>query len=252
MDLELAGKRALVTGGSRGIGKQIARELALEGAQVAIVARDPARLAAAAAEIGSEAGSSVFTATVETTDGDSIRHMTDAVAGALGGIDILVNGAARAGGQGGPPPRFDGVTSELFFEEMNTKVLGYLRCAQAAAPYMIERGWGRIINLSGLAARQSGSVLGSVRNVAVVAMAKNLADELGPHGINVTVVHPGTTRTEATSEEAASRPASNIVGRLIDAREVAYVVAFLASPKSVAITGDTVVAGGGVPRVIYY
>ena len=144
------------------------------------------------------------------------------------------------------------MTSELFFEEMNTKVLGYLRCAQAAAPYMIERGWGRIINLSGLAARQSGSVLGSVRNVAVVAMTKNLADELGPHGINVTVVHPGATRTEATSEEAAVRPTANLVGRLIDAREVAYVVAFLASPKSVAITGDTIVAGGGVPRVIYY
>jgi len=252
MDLELTGKRALVTGGSRGIGKQIARQLALEGADVAIVARDPARLEATAAEIGAEAGRKVVTATVDTSDGDSIRQMADLVAGALGGIDILVNGAARPGGQGGPAPRYDGVTSELFFEEMNTKVLGYLRCAQAAAPYMIEQGWGRIINLSGLAARQAGSVVGSVRNVAVVAMTKNLADELGPHGINVTVVHPGTTRTEATSEEAAARPATNLVGRLIDAREVAYVVAFLASPKSVAITGDTIVAGGGVPRAIYY
>ena len=73
---------------------------------------------------------------------------------------------------------------------------------------MIRQGWGRIINISGLAARQSGSVVGSIRNVSVAALSKNLADELGPHGINVTVVHPGLTRTERTAdivEELASR-----------------------------------------------
>jgi NAD(P)-dependent dehydrogenase (short-subunit alcohol dehydrogenase family) len=117
---------------------------------------------------------------------------------------------------------------------------------------MIASGWGRIINVSGLAARQTGSVIGSVRNVSVAAMSKNLADELAPHGINVVTVHPGITRTEATSEEAAQRPAANLAGRMIDAREVAYVVTFLASPKSVAIDGDAIAAGGGVPGVIYY
>jgi NAD(P)-dependent dehydrogenase (short-subunit alcohol dehydrogenase family) len=251
MDLELTGKRALVTGGSRGIGKAIARELAREGADIAIAARDQARIDATVAELAGESGRRVVGVSVDTRDGESVAAMVQACAGALGGIDILVNAAAQPGGQQ-PAPRWDGVTGEALFEEIRVKVLGYLRVAQAAAPYMIASGWGRIINVSGLAARQSGSVIGSVRNVAVSAMSKNLADELAPHGINVVTVHPGTTRTEATSEEAARRPARNLVGRMIDAREVAYVVTFLASPKSVAIDGDTIAAGGGVPGVIYY
>jgi NAD(P)-dependent dehydrogenase (short-subunit alcohol dehydrogenase family) len=251
MDLELTGKRALVTGGSRGIGKAIARELALEGADVAIAARDQARIDATVAELAGESGRRIIGTSADTGDGESIAAMVKASADALGGIDILVNAAARPGGQQ-PAPRWDGVTGESLFEEIRVKVLGYLRVAQAAAPYMIASHWGRIINVSGLAARQSGSVIGSVRNVAVSAMSKNLADELAPHGVNVVTVHPGVTRTEATSAEAARRPAGNLVGRMIDAREVAYVVTFLASPKSVAIDGDTIAVGGGIPRAIYY
>jgi NAD(P)-dependent dehydrogenase (short-subunit alcohol dehydrogenase family) len=251
MDLELTGKRALVTGGSRGIGKAIARELALEGADVAIAARDQARIDATVAELAGESGRRIIGTSADTGDGESIAAMVRASADALGGIDILVNAAARPGGQQ-PAPRWDGVTGESLFEEIRVKVLGYLRVAQAAAPYMIASHWGRIINVSGLAARQSGSVIGSVRNVAVSAMSKNLADELAPHGVNVVTVHPGVTRTEATSAEAARRPAGNLVGRMIDAREVAYVVTFLASPKSVAIDGDTIAVGGGIPRAIYY
>ena len=133
---------------------------------------------------------------------------------------------------------------------MNVKVMGYLRCAREVAPYMREQGWGRIINISGLAARGSGSTIGSMRNVAVAAMTKNLADELGPDGINVTVVHPGATRTKRTPSDAADPV--NSVRRLIDAREIAYVVTFLASPKSIAITGDAIAAGGGVGRAIHY
>jgi NAD(P)-dependent dehydrogenase (short-subunit alcohol dehydrogenase family) len=106
-----------------------------------------------------------------------------------------------------------------------------------------------------------------MRNVAVVALTKNLADELGPHGINVTVVHPGITRTEATprvvaalaerlgvSTEAAERRMAqgNLLGRLVEAREVADVITFLASPRSVAINGDVIAVGGGATRAIYY
>jgi NAD(P)-dependent dehydrogenase (short-subunit alcohol dehydrogenase family) len=251
MDLELTGKRALVTGGSRGIGKAIARQLALEGAAVAIAARDKARIEATVAELSAESGRAVFGTPFDAADGKSITQMVKASADALGGIDILVNGAARPGGQV-PALRWDAVTEESLFEELQVKLLGYLRAAQAVVPYMIAGHWGRIINLSGLAARQAGSVIGSVRNVSVAAMSKNLADELAPHGINVVTVHPGLTRTEATTPEVEARPPSNLVGRLIDSTEVAYVVAFLASPKSVAIDGDTIAAGGGVPRVIYY
>jgi NAD(P)-dependent dehydrogenase (short-subunit alcohol dehydrogenase family) len=145
--------------------------------------------------------------------------------------------------------------------------MGYIRVAREVVPYMKERGWGRIVNISGLAARQTGNTVGSLRNVAVAAMAKNLADELGPAGINVTVVHPGLTRTERTAallqlqsraqgvseEELLARMAgANSIRHLVDASEVAHVVAFLASPKSIAINGDAIAAGGGAPRSIHY
>ena len=251
MDLELEGKRAIVTGGSRGIGKQIARALGLEGVDVAIAARDPERLAACAEELAAETGRRVLPYTVDTGDDASVRDMVGRAAADLGGVDILINGAAMPGGFT-PPPKLEGITVEALWDDVNVKVMGYIRCAQAVAPHMIAQGWGRIINLSGMAARQSGTTIGSMRNVAVVAMTKNLADELGEHGINVTVVHPGATRTERTTPEAEERLAGNTVKRVIDAADVANVVAFLCSPKAVAITGDVIAAGGGVGRAIHY
>jgi NAD(P)-dependent dehydrogenase (short-subunit alcohol dehydrogenase family) len=164
-------------------------------------------------------------------------------------------------------PSLEEITNELFWDDMNVKVMGYLRCSREVAPLMKERGWGRIINISGMAARSSGSTIGSMRNVAVSAMTKNLADELGPHGINVTVVHPGLTRTEATAgvvqaraeaegvspvEIEAGMAQRNTVRRFIDATEIAYVVAFLASPKAGSITGDAIAAAGGAGPGIHY
>ena len=266
MDLELKGKTAVVTGGSRGIGKAIARELALEGVDLAISARDQAALEASAAELASETGRRIIPIRADTRSDEDVRAMVKQAASELGHLDILVNNAARPGGQGAVPKLAD-ITQELLWEDVDTKVMGYLRCAREAAPYMIERGWGRIINISGMAARQTGSTIGSIRNVAVTAMTKNMADELGPQGINVTVVHPGLTRTEATagvvaeraraqgvSEEEAERGMAqgNSVRRIVDAREIAYIVTFLASPKAGAITGDTIAAGGGVGAAIHY
>ena len=159
------------------------------------------------------------------------------------------------------------ITSAFFQREMDIKVMGYIRCAREVAPHMRTQGWGRIINISGLAARQTGNTVGSMRNVAVAAMTKNLADELGPAGINVTVVHPGLTRTERTAslvqaqaktqgvtEQAIEQRMAdmNSIRHLLDASEVAQVVAFLASPKSIAINGETIAAGGGALRSIHY
>jgi len=266
MDLELTGKTAIVTGGSRGIGKAIARQLALEGVDVALVARNPETLDATARELKAETGRRVVTVVADTGADDSVRGMVARAAEGLGRIDILVNCAAKPGGQSAPPKLAE-VTDEVFWSDVNVKVMGYLRCAREVAPYMIRQGWGRIISISGLAARSTGSIVGSMRNTAVVAMTKNLADELGPLGINVTVVHPGTTRTEKTADVVANRAhelgitpeeverrmgQNNAIRRIIDAREIAYVVTFLASPKSVAINGDVIAAGGGVGNGIYY
>ncbi|MDA8148393.1 MAG: SDR family oxidoreductase [Actinomycetota bacterium] len=266
MDLHLTGRRAIVTGASRGIGLAIASALATEGADVVIAARSRTDLERAAAELTSRSGRRVLPVPVDTADDGSVRAMVAAANDALGGVDILVNAAARPGGHSRPPGLAE-VTDELFYEDVNVKVMGYLRCAREVAPGMVDQGWGRIISVSGLAARQTGSLVGSMRNVAVAAMTKNLADELGPHGVNVTVVHPGVTRTEKTAGVLATRAAelgvaaadveskwarAVSIGRLVEASEVAAVVAFLASPVSVAITGDAIAVGGGVKGPIHY
>jgi NAD(P)-dependent dehydrogenase (short-subunit alcohol dehydrogenase family) len=266
VDLQLTGKRAVVTGGASGIGRATATLLAAEGAHVVIASRSAERLRQAAEEIGAASGRVVHPVVVDTSDEDSVRALAVRAAELVGPIEILINCAAVAAIQP-PVGGFGTVTSELFWDDVNVKVLGYLRCAQALAPGMIAAGWGRIINVSGLAARSAGSVIGSIRNVSVAALTKNLADELGRHGVNVTVVHPGLTRTEATPGVVAAtasregvEPAiverrlagANTIGRMITAEEVAAVIVFLASPRSVAINGDAVACGGGAPRAIHY
>jgi NAD(P)-dependent dehydrogenase (short-subunit alcohol dehydrogenase family) len=194
------------------------------------------------------------------------RAVAEAVAQLGGGIDILVNAAAEPGGYAAPPKLAD-IEAAHLQREIDIKVMGYLRCARAVALYMQAQRWGRIVNVSGLAARQTGNTVGSIRNVAVVAMTKNLADELGPSGINVTVVHPGATRTERTAERVQARATAlgiseeaveqqmadaNSIRHLVTAAEVAHLVVFLCSPKSVAINGDAIAAGGGAPGSIHY
>jgi NAD(P)-dependent dehydrogenase (short-subunit alcohol dehydrogenase family) len=264
MDLGLAGKRAVVTGASRGIGFAIASALAGEGVDVVLAARDSAALKEAAARIDGP-GRAVPVVT-DTNDDVSVRALFERAAEEFGGVDILVNAAAQPS-QPGFGGKLAAVTDDALRGELETKVLGYLRCARAAAPYMTAQGWGRIISVSGLAARQTGSIIGSIRNVAVAAMTKNLADELGPSGVNVTVVHPGMTVTERTpvltaaiserqgvseDEVARSFAAATSIGRVVTAAEIADVVTFLASPLSVAITGDAIGVGGGAKGAIHY
>ncbi len=261
MDLQLAGARAIVTGGSRGIGLAVARGLRAEGARVAIVARHEERLRAAAAELGPE----VLAVPADTTDDAAVRAMVEEVVGAWGGVDVLVNAAAQPAG--GPVPALADLTDAEVQADFDTKVLGYLRCARAVAPHMTAQGRGRIVNISGLNARRTGSIAGGIRNVAVAALTANLADELGPSGVGVTVVHPGLVETERTPRLVADRAAASgrteeqvradlaagsSLRRLVTAEEVANVVVFLCSPLAVAVTGDAVGVGGGNRGAVHY
>jgi NAD(P)-dependent dehydrogenase (short-subunit alcohol dehydrogenase family) len=265
MDLELRDKVAIVTGGSRGIGKAIARELAREGASVAVVARTLSTLQAAADEIAEDTGARVIAVPADTADAEAVARMVEATVAQLGGVHILVNSGSAVGTS--VAYKLPDVTQDAFWGEMNVKVLGYLRCMQQVAPHMISNGWGRIINISGMAAREPLSLIGSARNVAVVALSKNAADELGPHGINVTVVHPGATLTEHYAETLGAMAAArgitaeqmmeqryraNLLHMPIEPKHIAPVVAFLASPKSVAINGDVIGVAGGKSGPIFY
>ena len=281
MDLELSGKKALITGGSRGIGKAIALELAKEGVDIAIAARDLEALGDAARDIASAMGQDRVNSTAfgpgfrarrynlsgidrklvavraDTTSDDDVQTLVDIAAEELGGIDILVNNAAAPGGLVGGGLAH--ANADDLLTDIDTKVIGYLRCAKAAAPYMQRSGWGRIIIIGGLAARNAGTYSG-LRNLSLVHMAKTMSSELGQFGVTVNVIHPGTTITErsapmyeeqaqqrgVTRAEVEAQVASGIaVGRIIEASEVAYVAAFVASPKAGSITGEAIATGGG-------
>jgi len=262
MDLQLTGTRAVVTGGSRGIGVAVARGLVAEGARVALVARTEEPLRQAAAALGGD----VLVAPADTTDDAAVRAMVARVVDAWGGVDVLVNAAAQPAG-GSAPPTLADLTDAAVDADFDTKVMGYLRCARAVAPHMTAQGWGRIVNISGLNARRTGSIAGSIRNVAVAALTANLADELGPSGVGVTVVHPGLVETERTPRLVADRAAASgrteeqvradlaagsSLRRLVTAEEVANVVVFLCSPLAVAVTGDAVGVGGGNRGAVHY
>src|SRR5436190_22397161 len=272
MDLGLQGKRAIVTGGSLGIGKAIARELAREGADVAIVARTKDQLEAAAKELAAETKRRVIPLACDVRSRAQVDAMVAQAATQLGGLHILVNSGSAPGGSATATGPIETVVDEDLLEDFNVKYVGALRCTRAAIPHMKEQRWGRIINISGTNARTAGNLSGGARNTSLVHMTKTLAVQLGRFGITVNCIHPGTTRTErtprllaarakelgVTPEEAERRdfaedsPRGNAICRMVDAAEIAYVTAFLASDKAWAVTGELVVATGGAGRSVYY
>jgi NAD(P)-dependent dehydrogenase (short-subunit alcohol dehydrogenase family) len=272
MDLGLKGKGAIVTGGSQGIGKAIARELAREGVNVAIVARKKAPLEAAARELSAETGARVIALTADVTDKTQVEAMVERAAAELGGLHILVNSGSSPGGSATAIGPIETVVDEDLLLDFNTKFVGALRCARAVIPHLKKNGWGRIINISGANARNAGNLSGGARNASLVHMTKTLAVQLGRAGITVNCIHPGVTRTERTPKLLAARaaelgatpeeaeeanyapdsPRGNAICRMVDASEVAYVAAFLASDKSWAVSGELVVATGGAGRAVYY
>ncbi|WP_342599442.1 SDR family oxidoreductase [Psychrobacillus sp. FSL H8-0483] len=257
MDLKLSGKKALIVGGSRGIGKAIARQLALEGVDCTICSRNESSLKKAAEELAQETKRNIYPIVADTSDPDSILNLVETSAAAMGSIDILINSGARVGG--GEPEDFNDIKDELILKDFEEKYMGYFRCMRAVAPYMIKNNWGRIINISGLAARIGGNYFSSgPRNASVVHLTKSASLELGKHGINVNAIYPGIVDTETnrerfTTEEALSKAAAmSPLNRLITAEEIAYVVTFLTSPLSASITGDVISVTGGIGNTVYY
>jgi NAD(P)-dependent dehydrogenase (short-subunit alcohol dehydrogenase family) len=266
MDLQLQGKKAIVTGGSRGMGKAIARQLAREGCDVAIGARTEAPLREAAAEIARETGRKSVSLIVDTLSAESIKGFVRQAAEALGGVHILANCAARVGGT--IPDNMDAISDEQIVKDFEEKFLGYYRCAREAAPYMKQAGWGRIVNLSGGAGRTPGTAISTpARNISCVALTKSLANTLGPFGINVNAIYPSTTITEAVlarHREQANRQGKtleayleelrqrSLIRHLVTAEDVAQVVVFLCSPLAIGVTGEAISVSGGANADMHY
>ncbi|WP_050626143.1 SDR family NAD(P)-dependent oxidoreductase [Bradyrhizobium viridifuturi] len=245
MTQSLQGKRALVTGGSRGIGAAIARRLAAEGADVAITyERSADRAEAVGAEIRKQ-GRRALALRADSADASAVRGAVNAAAREFGGLDILVNNAGIFRG-GGP---IDAVTLEDIDATLAVNVRAVVVASQAAVTHMGEGG--RIINIgSNLASRvpDAGMSLYSMSKSALIAWTQGLARDLGGRGITVNIVHPGSTNTDmnpADGEQAEAQRARMAIKRYGKADDVAALVAFVAGPEAGSINGAGLTVDGG-------
>jgi 3-oxoacyl-[acyl-carrier protein] reductase len=262
VDLHLHGKRALVTGASLGIGRAIAEELAREGCDVVLVARDADRLRQAADEIGTATNRKIVAAPGDGSRADSIAEVVGAARAALGGIDILVNNAGST-----PEDGIDHVDFEKWQYSVSLKLFGYARFAQGVLPDMRARKWGRIVNIIGRSGHQPRPVYlaGGSINAGLLNLTKALAEECAKDNILVTGVNPGPVDTPrwrtlrevavrvrkiSAAEFDARAAASTALGRLGRSEEVAGIVAFLCSDRASYITGEIVNVDGGGTRCI--
>ncbi len=252
MELDLGGKVALVTGGSRGLGRHCALSLAREGADVAICGRTPQTLEAAAAELAA-LGARVATVVGDVGERSDIGRIHAAATAALGPVDILVNNV------GGTRSREDisGTGLDDFAGTFDLNLFGGYELTRLALPHMRERGWGRIINIASIWGREyGGNISYMAAKAALIAATKHAAVSLGRHGILVnsiapgSISHPGGTweRFQRDSPPEAVRDFidRNLpLGRFGWPEPVGDLVAFLASDRAGMITGACIPVDGG-------
>jgi NAD(P)-dependent dehydrogenase (short-subunit alcohol dehydrogenase family) len=248
--LSFAGRCAVVTGAGRGFGEQIAVDLAALGAAVGIldVDGDAADECAARLEAG---GARALGVACDISDAAQVRSAFAEVAGGIGEVDVLVNNAGIA-----TFTPFLETTEEEFDRIFAVNYTGTFNCCREVVPGMVERGYGRIVNISSVAGKRGGGFLGRVTysstKAGVIGFTKALARELAPHGVTVNAVAPGAMDTEMTKvlrddEELLARVLAAIpMGRRGGIQDVADAVCFLASDLAGYLTGETIDIDGGV------
>ncbi len=261
MDLGLAGRAAVVTGASQGIGLAVARALAAEGTSLVICARGTEKLEKAAAELR-ETGAETVAVTADVTAADTPSRLKETSLERFGRLDILVNNA----GKGAPTP-LARQSAELWRQSFELNLFSAVRLSLACAPHMQEAGWGRIVNIGSRVGREPDPYFAhyAAAKAALMNFTKSLSDAFAAHGVTATCVIPGLIRSEAVTQ-AAERSAAAVnttapevmaemlrrrpipAGRLGEPQDVAGLVAYLCSEAAGWTTGASFTVDGGISR----
>jgi 3-oxoacyl-[acyl-carrier protein] reductase len=269
MNLGLSGRSCVVTGAGRGIGRETARLLCAEGANVLLVARSEERLAAAvedATAAGAESGGQVAHLALDVTFADAGERMLAAATECFGALDVLVNNAGSAKWRD-----LDDVPDEDWRAQYELNVMAPLRAMRAAAPPMAERGWGRVVNVCSTAGKRPSAAMPdySVAKAAELSLSRLFADRYAKRGVLVNAICPGpveaemwmepgglldqskemsgaASREEALAEAGSKRP----IGRLAEVGEIAAAIVFLCSERASYVSGAAWSVDGGTVQVI--
>jgi 3-oxoacyl-[acyl-carrier protein] reductase len=269
MDLGLKGRACVVTGASRGIGRETARLLCAEGASVLLVGRNEERLEAARTEAGSggaEVGGRAETLMLDVTAENAGERMLAVAGERFGGLDVLVNNAGAAQWRD-----LDDAPDEDWRAQYELSVMAPLRAMRAAAPAMAERGWGRVVNVCSTAGKRPSAAMPeySVAKAAELSLSRLFADRYAKQGVLVNAICPGPveaelwmepgglldqsramsgadSRVEALAQAGSKRP----IGRLAEVGEIAAAIVFLCSDRASYVSGAAWSVDGGTVQVI--
>lgn len=262
MDLQLAGKVALVTGGSKGIGRAVAAQLASEGADVVVTARHLEPLERAAQDIASRTGRQVVPMAGDMSVTADVNRCVEATLERFGRIDILVTCAGSS-----PGGLLEELTEEQWYASLSLKFMGYVRSVRAVIPHMRERGEGSIVLVVGNDGLKPSywEMTAGVANAADINFASSVAEQYGRHGVRINTVNPGPVNTERwdSLEKAFARDkkvdqgrahtlavSSIPFGRICEPEEVASLVTFLASPRASFINGAHIPIDGAQRKAL--